>query len=147
MGNERVSSGKIKCKVLFATHYNELSNLEKKFKGLDLNTFRVKEWKGELILYEIIRGLAESSYGIQVGKMAGLPKEVTDVAFNILSKLEQKITIFFDNTDQLNLAFNKENISDQSHLEKTINLIKSIDINNIRPIEALQKLEDLQKRN
>ena len=43
------------------------------------------------------------------------------------------------------LAFNKENISDQSHLEKTINLIKSIDINNIRPIEALQKLEDLQK--
>ena len=49
MGNERISSGKkIKCKVLFATHYNELANLEKKFKGLDLNTFRVKEWKGEL---------------------------------------------------------------------------------------------------
>ena len=137
---------KIKCKVLFATHYNELSNLEKKFKGLDLNTFRVKEWKGELIfLYEIIRGLAESSYGIQVGKMAGLPKEVTDLAFNILSKLEQKDYNFFDNTDQLNIAFKKENISDQSHLEKTINLIKSIDINNIRPIEALQKLEDLQK--
>ena len=66
---------KIKCKVLFATHYNELANLEKKFKGLELNTFRVKEWKGELIfLYEIIKGLAESSYGIQVGKMAGLPK-------------------------------------------------------------------------
>jgi DNA mismatch repair protein MutS len=137
---------KIKCKVLFATHYNELSNLEKKYKGLDLNTFRVKEWKGELIfLYEIIRGLAESSYGIQVGKMAGLPKEVTDLAFNILSKLEQKDYNFFDNTDQLNIAFKKENISDQSHLEKTINLIKSIDINNIRPIEALQKLEDLQK--
>ena len=110
---------KIKCKVLFATHYNELSNLEKKFKGLDLNTFRVKEWKGELIfLYEIIRGLAESSYGIQVGKMAGLPKEVTDLAFNILSKLEQKDYNFFDNTEQLDIAFNKENISDKSHLEK-----------------------------
>ena len=77
--------------------------------------------------------------------MAGLPKEVTDLAFNILSKLEQKDYNFFDNTDQLNIAFKKENISDQSHLEKTINLIKSIDINNIRPIEALQKLEDLQK--
>ena len=65
---------KIKCKVLFATHYNELANLEKKFKGIDLNTFRVKEWKGEFFLYEIISGLAESSYGIQVGKMAGLPR-------------------------------------------------------------------------
>ena len=81
---------KIKCKVLFATHYNELANLAKKFEGIDLNTFRVKEWKGELIfLYEIIKGLAESSYGIQVGKMAGLPVEVTDLALNILSKLEQ----------------------------------------------------------
>ena len=78
---------KIKCKVLFATHYNELANLAKKFEGIDLNTFRVKEWKGELIfLYEIIKGLAESSYGIQVGKMAGLPVEVTDLALNILSK-------------------------------------------------------------
>ena len=138
---------KIKCKVLFATHYNELANLEKKFKGLDLNTFRVKEWKGELIfLYEIISGLAESSYGIQVGKMAGLPKEVTDLAFNILSKLEQKEYNFFDNTEQLDISFNKQNISNKSHLEKFINLIKSIDINNVSPIEALQKLDDIQKQ-
>jgi DNA mismatch repair protein MutS len=138
---------KIKCKVLFATHYNELSNLEKKFKGLDLNTFRVKEWKGELIfLYEIISGLAESSYGIQVGKMAGLPKEVTDLAFNILSKLEQKEYNFFDNTEQLDIGFNKQNIPNKSHLERFINLIKSIDINNVSPIEALQKLDDLQKQ-
>ena len=138
---------KIKCKVLFATHYNELANLEKKFKGLDLNTFRVKEWKGELIfLYEIISGLAESSYGIQVGKMAGLPKEVTDLAFNILSKLEQKEYNFFDNTEQLDIGFNKKNIPNKSHLEKLINLIKSIDINNVSPIEALQKLDDLQKQ-
>ena len=138
---------KIKCKVLFATHYNELANLEKKFKGLDLNTFRVKEWKGELIfLYEMISGLAESSYGIQVGKMAGLPKEVTDLAFNILSKLEQKEYNFFDNTEQLDIGFNKQNISNKSHLEKFINLIKSIDINNVSPIEALQKLDDIQKQ-
>ena len=112
---------KIKCKVLFATHYNELANLEKKFKGLDLNTFRVKEWKGELIfLYEIIKGLAESSYGIQVGKMAGLPKEVTDLAFNILSKLEQKDYNFFDNTEQLDIGFNKQNIPQKSHLENLL---------------------------
>ena len=78
--------------------------------------------------------------------MAGLPKEVTDLAFNILSKLEQKDYNFFDNTEQLDIGFNKGKYSDQSHLEKTINLIKSIDINNVRPIEALQKLDDLQKK-
>ena len=53
------------------------------------------EGRINFFLYEIIRGLAESSYGIQVGKMAGLPKEVTDLAFNILSKLEQKDYNFF----------------------------------------------------
>ena len=78
--------------------------------------------------------------------MAGLPKEVTDLAFNILSKLEQKEYNFFDNTEQLDIGFNKQNIPNKSHLERFINLIKSIDINNVSPIEALQKLDDLQKQ-
>ena len=138
---------KIKCKVLFATHYNELANLEKKFNGLDLNTFRVKEWKGELIfLYEIIEGLAESSYGIQVGKMAGLPKEVTTQAFNILSKLEQKDYNFFEASQQLRIGFNKKNKLEKSNLEKLSNYIKSIDINDTSPIEALKKLDEIQKK-
>ena len=138
---------KIKCKVLFATHYNELANLEKKFNGLDLNTFRVKEWKGELIfLYEIIEGLAESSYGIQVGKMAGLPKEVTTQAFNILSKLEQKDYNFFEASQQLRIGFNKKNKLEKSNLEKVSNYIKSIDINDTSPIEALKKLDEIQKK-
>ena len=138
---------KIKCKVLFATHYNELANLEKKFNGLDLNTFRVKEWKGELIfLYEIIEGLAESSYGIQVGKMAGLPKEVTNQAFNILSKLEQKDYNFFEASQQLRIGFNKKNKLEKSNLEKVSKYIKSIDINDTSPIEALKKLDEIQKK-
>ena len=138
---------KIKCKVLFATHYNELANLEKKFKGLELNTFRVKEWKGELIfLYEIIQGLAESSYGIQVGKMAGLPKEVTDLAFNILLKLEKKDYSYFNSSEQLRIGFNKKKENDFSHLEELSSSIKSIDLNNISPNEALQKLYEIQKK-
>ena len=140
---------KIKCKVLFATHYNELANLEKKFKGLDLNTFRVKEWKGELIfLYEIIKGLAESSYGIQVGKMAGLPLEVTDLALNILSKLEQNDHDFLETSNQLKLSFNKnkKETFDDNNLVKIINEIKSININEVSPLEALQKLVEIQEK-
>ncbi|MEC8099788.1 MAG: DNA mismatch repair protein MutS [Pseudomonadota bacterium] len=138
---------KIKCKVLFATHYNELSNLVQKFKGIDLNTFRVKEWKGDLIfLYEIIEGLAESSYGIQVGKMAGLPKKVTDMALSILSKLEKKEYDFLDSSTQLKLSFEK-NKDTHSHIAKSLfQDIRSIDINQISPMQALQKLEELQKK-
>ncbi len=139
---------KIKCKVLFATHYNELANLAKKFKGLDLNTFRVKEWKGELIfLYEIIDGLAESSYGIQVGKMAGLPLEVTNLAFDILTKLEQNDYDFLDASEQLKLSF-KKNKKDfcNDKTKRILNEIRNININEISPLEALQTLSEIQKK-
>ena len=137
----------IKSKVLFATHYNELSNLAKKFEGLDLNTFRVKEWKGELIfLYEIIDGLAESSYGIQVGKMAGLPLEVTSQAFNILAKLEQNDYDFLNASDQLKLSFNeKKSVNGNANTNKILKEIKSINLDETSPLEALQKLSDIQK--
>ena len=107
----------------------------------------MKEWKGELIfLYEIIQGLAESSYGIQVGKMAGLPKEVTDLAFNILLKLEKKDYSYFNSSEQLRIGFNKKKENDFSHLEELSSSIKSIDLNNISPNEALQKLYEIQKK-
>ena len=138
---------KIKCKVLFATHYNELSNLVKKFNGLDLNTFRVKEWKGELIfLYEIIEGLAESSYGIQVGKMAGLPNEVTELASSILSKLEQKDNDFLDTSNQLSLNLKNEKSHKTDYLEALSNEIDSIDIDRTSPIQALEKLYEIKNK-
>ena len=97
-------------------------------------------------MYEIIEGLAESSYGIQVGKMAGLPKEVTTQAFNILSKLEQKDYNFFEASQQLRIGFNKKNKLEKSNLEKVSKYIKSIDINDTSPIEALKKLNEIQKK-
>ena len=57
----------IKCKTLFATHYNQLAALKNNYILLKLNTFRVKKWKNELIfLHQLIEGVAESSYGIEV---------------------------------------------------------------------------------
>jgi len=121
--------------------------LVKKFNGLDLNTFRVKEWKGELIfLYEIIEGLAESSYGIQVGKMAGLPNEVTELASSILSKLEQKDNDFLDTSNQLSLNLKNEKSHKTDYLEALSNEIDSIDIDRTSPIQALEKLYEIKNK-
>jgi len=75
-----------------------------------------------------------------------LPKEVTDLAFNILLKLEKKDYSYFNSSEQLHIGFNKKKENDFSHLEELSSSIKSIDLNNISPNEALQKLYEIQKK-
>ena len=103
-------------------------------------------------MYEIIEGLAESSYGIQVGKMAGLPKEVTDLAFNILLKLEQKDYNFFDVTEQLRIGFNKKDkeekeleMLEEQRLKKEllgINRLRAIVKKNSRAIKCIADITE-----
>tara|TARA_B110000444_G_C18713938_1_gene535096 strand:- start:486 stop:1055 length:570 start_codon:yes stop_codon:yes gene_type:complete len=137
---------KIKCKTLFATHYNELSQLDKKFNQLELNTFRVKEWEGDLIfLHQLVQGVAASSYGIQVAQMAGVPKEVTIAAKEILRKLEKKIGNFNKNKQSQTLINFKE--TEQSYLFKSIvERVRDININQITPLEALIFLREIQAK-
>ncbi len=136
---------KIQCKTLFATHYNELSVLKDKFKKLELNTFKVKEWKGDLIfLHEITDGVAASSYGIQVAKMAGIPDQLTRRATDILETLEiennkRKIT-----SNQLNIDYAKKTIPTEVHdIQEEI---KSLKINQLSPIEALNILSSYKEK-
>jgi DNA mismatch repair protein MutS len=78
------------CRTLFATHYHELTALAAKLPGLACHTMRVKEWKGEVVfLHEVGPGTADRSYGIHVGKLAGLPKSVTTRAEEVLEVLEK----------------------------------------------------------
>ncbi len=78
-----------RCRTLFATHFHELTALAQKLKFVNNVTIRVKEWKGDLIfLHEIVQGIADRSYGIQVAKLAGLPLGVTERAQQILEALE-----------------------------------------------------------
>jgi len=78
-------------KVLFATHYFELTDLDGKLPGVKNYNVSVKEWEGEVIfLHKIVPGAADRSYGIHVAKLAGLPEEVITRAYGILSALEQK---------------------------------------------------------
>ena len=78
------------CRALFATHYHELTSLASKLDGLANATVKVKDWQGEVIfLHEVVAGVADRSYGIQVAKLAGLPQAVTKRAASILAQLEK----------------------------------------------------------
>jgi DNA mismatch repair protein MutS len=80
---------KIKAKALFATHYHELTQLEKKHKGMvNLNTAVREEGDQITFLYRIVPGSADQSYGIQVAQLAGLPKEVIARAKEVYDTLE-----------------------------------------------------------
>ncbi len=78
-----------RCRCLFATHYHELTRLAEKLAGLSLHHVRAREYKGELVLlHELARGPADRSYGLAVGRLAGLPPAVLARAKSVLAKLE-----------------------------------------------------------
>ena len=80
-----------KCRGLFATHYHELTNLTSTLNSLSCHTMQVKEWKGDVVfLHEVSAGAADRSYGIHVGRLAGLPLSVIDRSRVVLSTLEQE---------------------------------------------------------
>ena len=119
--------------------------MEKKFKNLELNTFKVKKWNGELIfMHELTKGVAVSSYGIQVAKMAGIPDKVIDVAKEILKKLENKEQDI-NNTLSIQSIVTQENNSyyDLENLKKKI---QNTDLDNITPLESLNLLQEIKKK-
>jgi DNA mismatch repair protein MutS len=80
---------KNRCRAVFATHYHELTALPERLEACANAHLRAKEWKGDLIfLHEVADGAADRSYGIQVAKLAGLPKSAVDRARAVLARLE-----------------------------------------------------------
>lgn len=78
-----------RCRALFATHYHELTALEDHLPGLANRSMRVREWKAEVVfMHEVIEGAADRSYGIHVGKLAGLPEPVIRRAQEVMAQLE-----------------------------------------------------------
>ncbi|MCL2485739.1 MAG: DNA mismatch repair protein MutS [Endomicrobia bacterium] len=77
------------AKILFATHYFELTGLSQTLKGIKNFSVDVKEWNGNVVfLHKIVEGSADKSYGIHVAKIAGIPHQVIERAYKILRKLE-----------------------------------------------------------
>ncbi len=79
-----------RCRALFATHYHELTSLHSRLANLACRSMQVKEWKGEIIfLHSVAEGSADRSYGIHVGKLAGLPQTVISRAEEVLKLLQE----------------------------------------------------------
>ncbi len=79
-----------KCRGLFATHYHELTALAEKLTRLENVSMKVREWKDDVVfLHEVASGPADRSYGVAVGRLAGLPKVVVDRASRLLKELEE----------------------------------------------------------
>lgn len=78
-----------KCRSLFATHYHELTSLQSRLANMSCHSMKVKEWKGDIVfLHEVQEGSADRSYGIHVGKLAGLPPAVIARAREVLDMLQ-----------------------------------------------------------
>ncbi len=129
----------IKARTLFATHYNELTDLALTIDGVKNYNVVVKEWGDEVIfLRKIEKGPADKSYGIQVARLAGLPEGVIENAKAVLDKLEKKEAgMLKPRAAQMDLFFSGDPIK----LE-----LLGIDTENLTPQKALKKLAELRKK-
>lgn len=173
---EHISNNEnLKCNTLFATHYHELTKLEGEIEGVKNYSVAVKEVDDNIIfLRKIVKGGADQSYGIEVAKLAGLPKEVINRAKDILDNLEDNTSklekIEVNNQLKEEVSIDKEQIVEVKEDTKEIidddkvnsktqddiqidftfvekeSLIKelsSVDILNLNPMEAMNKLYKL----
>jgi DNA mismatch repair protein MutS len=146
----------ISAKTLFATHYHELTELENILPGVKNYNISVKEWNDKIIfLRKIERGSADQSYGVQVARLAGIPQTVIKRAKEILKNLEEhelspqglsaqtkrKLLSESNQMDIFDAILEKDEAKNQL-LEE----IKKIDVNNLTPLEAIQKLADLKSK-
>ena len=144
---------KAKARTLFATHYHELNEMEKSFKRIKNYNVSVKEIDNKVIfLRKLERGGSEHSFGIHVAKMAGMPKSIVKRANDILKQLET------DNRQQgisskpmvevgetrggMQLSFFQ---LDDPVLCQIRDEILNLDVNNLTPLEALNKLKDIKR--
>ena len=139
---------KTKCRTLFATHFHELTKLSEKLKGINNATVRVKEWEGDVIfLHEVVSGTANRSYGIQVAKLAGLPKSVLDRARFLLNKLERERDQLKGINFDLPLfsSLLEDNPIKETELSAVEEKIKEINPDDLTPLHALQLIYELKE--
>ena len=159
---EHISNPKLLgAKTLFATHYHELTELEGKLDNVNNYCIAVKE-KGDDIVFlrKIVKGGADKSYGIQVAKLAGVPDSVIERAKEIAEELGRHDIVDF--TEILSNKKNSATKKKKEHLDEVdltqmslfdtvndndiIEELKEIDVGNLTPIEALNKLYELQNK-
>jgi DNA mismatch repair protein MutS len=143
------------CRTLFATHYHELTDLEKSLSGIKNLNVAVREWQDEVVfLHKIVPGAADKSYGIHVARLAGVPREVIDRSKDILSQLEAE---HLDAEGRAKIA-RPQPARKKSHIQMTlfgaehplVDELRALNVDELTPLAALQRLhawkEQLQKK-
>lgn len=142
---------KASAKTLFATHYHELNEMEKTFPRIKNYNVAVKEVDNKVIfIRKLERGGSEHSFGIHVAKMAGMPQSILNRADEILKQLESEnrkelkgtITSGKKAKDGIQLSFFQ---LDDPILSQVRDEIKNIDVNNLTPLDALNKLNEIKR--
>ena len=141
-----------KAKTLFATHYHELNEMEKSFHRIKNYNVSVKEVDKKVIfLRKLVLGGSEHSFGIHVAKMAGMPQSIVKRAEQILKQLEtdnrqsgiaKPVGKIAEQREGYQLSFFK---LDDPILEQIRDEIKNLDVNNLTPIDALNKLNEVKR--
>ena len=146
-------NNQIKAKTLFATHYHELTELALTTEGIFNSHMAVREWNDEVIfLRKVMPDMADKSYGIQVARLAGLPKDVINRAKEVLANLEKEE---LDDSGIPKLSHSaKEETRTVSQIDlfghgyeshPALDEIRSLDLMNMTPLQALASLEEIQK--
>jgi DNA mismatch repair protein MutS len=144
---------KAQAKTLFATHYHELNEMEKSFKRIRNYNVSVKEVGNKVIfLRKLVRGGSEHSFGIHVAKMAGMPQSIVKRSNEILLQLEsdnRKSGIAAKPMKKISTEREGFQLSffqlDDPILSQISDEIKNLDVNNLTPLEALNKLNDIKR--
>ena len=143
---EFLHENKFKPHVLFATHYHDLNEMESIYKGIKNFNVSVKETEDHVIfLRKLVKGGSNHSFGIHVAKMAGMPKLVLNSAENKLKLMERsKSNKLKENNNDANLQLSFFDIEDPK-MQEIKKIIKDLDIDNLSPVEALLKLNQIKK--
>ncbi len=141
---------RLAAKTVFATHYHELTELELILPRVKNYNVAVKEWGDQIVfLRKIIPGGCDHSYGIHVAQLAGLPREVISRAREILANLESEALTASDIPKLAQHHHRKSPVAQLnlfSELEQSLQEeLKKLDPNQLTPLEALNKLEQLRQ--
>ncbi len=149
---EYIHEHRAHAKTLFATHYHELNEMEKKFGRIVNYNVSVKEMNGKVVfLRKIVKGGSEHSFGIHVAKLAGMPADIVERANQVLKQLEansqggEAVTKDLGDVASSRSGYQLSIFQlDDPVLTQIRDEILTIDINNLTPMEALNKLNDIK---
>ena len=142
----------VQAKTLFATHYHELTEMAAMLPHLRNLSIAVREWRDQIVfLHRIVPGTADKSYGLHVGRLAGVPETVIQRATEVLANLEEQaldphgkpklgegLQAAEEGADQMRLFARSEDVVAQ--------LLRELDLERLTPIAALNLLQTLKER-